>query len=224
MMIPLEQYDTVRKIVVDQHPTRWAYEYWEGIYADKDYLLPQIRQVKASLGLSFDRTDIVNFYKSSESLETKFIAAMIWGHEASDDGKRDPRGPWKLSKIFEDSAAAENAIRMASVASLEDITRSYNSLNKALKRCGPSFFTKHFYFLGKASKAPGEKEYPVIFDDRVARGLVKLSSPTSIALDMVSFSAATKPEAYRRYLNFVFDQARAIECEPDQIEYYLFTL
>lgn len=222
-MIPLEKYDTIRKIKFDQPLTQWAYEeYWEGIYADKDYLLPRIRQVKAALGLSFNRMDVVNFYQRPDiSLETKFIAAMIWGHEASEDGKRDPRGPWKLSKIFEDSVAAENAIRMASVSSLEDVTKSYNSLNKALKRCGPSFFTKHFYFLGKAS---GKNEYPVIFDDRVARGLVKLSSPTSIALDMVSFSAATKPEAYRRYLDFVFDQASTIKCKPDQIEYYLFTL
>ena len=85
----------------------------------------------------------------------------------------------------------------------------------------PNFFTKHFYFLGKAQ---GLTTYPVIFDNRVANGLVKVASEDPENLNMVQISAVPKPNIYIDYIQFALSEAKRIGCQPDQIEYYLFSL
>ncbi len=68
------------------------------------------------------------------------------------------------------------------------------------------------------------ESYSVIFDNRVANGLIKLSKSSNTYLDMVNINVICKPEAYLKYRDFVFKEAEMINCESDQIEYYLFTL
>ena len=101
-----------------------------------------------------------------------------------------------------------------------DIENAYKNIDKGIKRCGPSFFTKHFYFLGKSNSV---NHYPVIFDNRVANGMVKISCSDSQCLDIVTVNAKTKAKSYLAYLKMVHEQADLVGCEPDQIEYYLFT-
>lgn len=221
-MIPESDYELIRNLDVDCHDTLCQFEYWEKEFDDNDYLLPKIEKIKHELSEIFNRTELVNFYKNPEiEIETKFIAAMIWGHEAADGGKRDARGPWKLSQMFRIPGDSQQAIRQVSIEDEKQIKNSYKLLNRKLTRCGPSFFTKHFYFLGKSI---GKKDYPVIFDNRVANGITKLSLSNYECLEMVSVSIKSKPEAYIAFLNIVHTQSTIIGCEPDQIEYYLFTL
>ncbi len=123
--------------------------------------------------------------------------------------------------MFADSDKSQRVIRQSSILTNEEIKESYKSLNKNIERCGPNFFTKHFYFLGKSLDI---ENYPVIFDNRVASSILKLSLSNNDCLEILKVSVKTKPEAYISFLNFVFEQARVIGCEPDQIEYYLFTL
>jgi hypothetical protein len=78
-------------------------------------ILQSLAIIKQALGESFTRSELVSFYMRHDvDLETKFIAAMIWGHEAPAGSRRDSRGPWKLSKMF-DSPNAVNAILRISV-------------------------------------------------------------------------------------------------------------
>jgi hypothetical protein len=200
----------------------FAYDYWADEFNGNQYLSPRLAQVREALGDGFTRSELVAFYKKTNvGIETKFLACMIWGHEAPAGSRRDSRGPWKVSQMFADPDVAEEAIRLGSVATDEHLVRAYKTIDRALPRCGPNFFSKHFYFLGKAQ---GMKEYPLIFDDRVANGLLKVAMADSSAFSMVSVGTIRKPEAYLRYLSFAFDQARVVKCAPDQIEYYLFTL
>lgn len=222
MAIQPECYELIRSIDVDAHRTQFAVKYWQDWFKDNKYMLDRISAIIDLLGESFTRTELVDFYRLTEiGAETKFIAAMIWGHEAAAGGRRDSRGPWKVSKMFSDTVGSERAIRSVSVSNSKDIAVAYSALNKALDRCGPNFFTKHFYFLGKSMEM---NHYPVILDDRVANGLLKLSLPKQSCVDMVSISAVRKPAAYISYLDFVHKHASLIGCEPDQIEYYLFNL
>jgi Putative 8-oxoguanine DNA glycosylase OGG-like protein len=221
-MIPMEDYERIRIIDTDCHSTCCLFQYWEDTFFGDDYLLPKIVDIKAKLTDTFTRSDLVNFYRNADiELETKFIATMIWGNEAPAGGRRDARGPWKLSKIFSDPAESQVAIRNTLIGNNTEIADSYKILDKTLNYCGPNFFTKHFYFFGKSQ---GLNHYPVIFDDRVAAGIAKLSLADQACLNMVNISANRKPEAYLNYLNFVFDQADKINCEPDKVEYYLFSL
>lgn len=222
MQIPSEMFDAIRGLNVDEHRTQCFYKYWEDEFPDETYLAAHLACIRESLGSDFTRSEIVDFYRRSEiKMETKFLAAMIWGHEAPADSRRDPRGPWKLSKMFADPATAQAAIRSVSVETPKEITLAYKLLDKTLDRCGPNFFTKHFYFLGKAKVLT---PYPLIFDDRVANGLVKLAMSSQSSLDLVRVSAVRKPEAYLQYLNFAEREAKRIGCEMDQIEYFLFNL
>jgi hypothetical protein len=206
---------------VDEHRISCAYRYWRERFSANSYLLSRVMTVERELGPDFTRSELVRFYRKAEvPPETKFVAAMIWGNEAPDGSRRDARGPWKLSRMFADTGMAEQAIRSVSILSRADIVKSYNSLNKSLHRCGPNFFTKHFYFLGKAS---GLAAYPLIFDDRVARGIVKIGVGTSWIFGLIQVSAQTSADAYLRYLDFVHGEAKKIGCEPDKVEYYLFT-
>ncbi|MNF80581.1 hypothetical protein D3C85_204290 [compost metagenome] len=222
MRIAAEQHQLIRNLDVDEHRTHFAYDYWANEFDDNLYLKSRLKLVRDALGDSFTRSELVSFYKEPKvGDETKFIACMIWGHEAPAGSRRDSRGPWKLSKMFADINIAEEAIRSVSLASEESLIRSYKAIHKALDRCGPNFFSKHFYFLGKSQ---GMCEYPLIFDDRVASGLLKLTLGSSSVMSMVNIGTIRKPDAYLRYLKFAFEQAHEICCEPDQIEYYLFTL
>lgn len=222
MSIPVEQYDAVRAQNVDEHRTVCFYDYWHSVFPEGTYLAPHLAVIQSALGQAFTRTDVVNFYRLPDvKAETKFIAAMIWGHEAPAGSRRDSRGPWKLSRMFADPEASQAVIRSVSVESADKIVKSYKLLDKTLERCGPNFFTKHFYFAGKAARL---EAYPLIFDDRVANGIVKLYTANQSNLDMVRVIASRKPEAYLKYLEFAKAQSERIGCEIDKIEYYLFNL
>jgi len=222
MSIPKDQYEIVRAINIDGTSTECAYEYWENEFPKKTFVGESVMKIKQELGTTFNRSKLIDFFRKNENdAKTKFVAAMIWGHEASLGGRRDSRGPWKVSQMFSDPKEAERAIRNVRLESPAEISTSYKLLSKQLDRCGPNFFTKYFYFLGKASNP---NSYPLIFDDRVARGLIKIGLVNQQNIRMVQIGALRKPKAYLDYLSYAKKQADLIECELDQIEYYLFSL
>jgi hypothetical protein len=222
MLIPDDQHAIIRDLNVDAHRTICVYEYWESKFASGSYLASHIETVKKYLGDDFTRSELVTFYQLENiKPETKFISAMLWGNEAPAGSKRDSRGPWRLSKMFSKPEDAQAAIRSVSLNTENSIVEAYKNLDRALGGCGPNFFTKHFYFLGKAQNL---ELYPLIFDDRVANGLVKIALSNYSQLNMVQVSARRNPNSYLQYLSFAQKEAKRIGCNLDQIEYYLFNL
>ncbi len=222
MWIEHSEHEKIKNLNVNEHVTVWDVGLWKKTFPSGSYTSHHLEVIENELGTRMRRSDLVAFYGNSDvASETKFIAAMIWGHEAPAGSRRDTRGPWKVSRMFNDSHKAESVIRSVCVGNDDKIIDSYQKLDGALERCGPNFFTKHFYFLGKSNDA---ERYPLIFDDRVANGLIKLSLKNHSQLEMVRVSALRKPEAYREYLAFARRQADCIGCSLDQIEYYLFNL
>lgn len=224
MTIPKNNYATIKNLNVNEHTTLFQYSYWEKAFIANEYLLDRLRIIKDQFHNGATRDDLVSFYRKDPkqvSYETKFLASMIWGHEAPAGSRRDSRGPWKVTKMFANPTKSEDAISKVSIESEELIKTSYRTLDRDMDRCGPNFFTKHFYFLPK-SKPQRPFPYPVIFDDRVATGLMKISPASKHCSSMVRISAERKPDAYLAYLNFVSEQAAKIECDPDQVEYFLF--
>jgi hypothetical protein len=147
---------------------------------------------------------------------------MMWGYEAPAGGRRAGYGAHRLCEMFTDREAAIAAINDVTIGGAPAIKRSYKRLDRALKKCGPNFFTKHFYFLGKSIDP--EHFRPVIFDDRVAAGLIRMQVANAGCLDLVRVSALRNPEAYIAYIDYVYREANSIGCKPDQVEYYLFSL
>ena len=229
LCIPANQYEIIRQIDVDEHAVDCNdFSHWKGKFSSNPYLAERICFIENSLGSKFNRSRLVEFYKSDLGMETKFLATMIWGHEAVADGRRDNRGPWKVLQMFKSPSSVEKVIEDALDVQENKIESAYEIFNKSIPRCGPNFFTKHFYFMGKAK---GLDPYPLIFDDRVAAGIVHLFAQQSKSTDkkdpslsMVRVSAARTASAYKNYLTFVRKESNNIGCDLDQIEYYLFNL
>lgn len=222
MLIPNDQIETVRALNIDQQNIAINYTIWETRFPSNTDIGSSILVIKEALGTSVIRSALVNFYQRNDiKTETKFIAAMMWGYGAPPGGRSDSRGPWRVSKMFSRFTDAQDAIRAVVLNTCADIARSYQKLNNTLERCGPNFFTKHFYFLGKAQ---GLDPYPLIYDNRVANGLIRIALSDEQRLRMVLVSAARTPKAYLQYLTLVRQEAKRIHCYPDQIELYLFGL
>lgn len=225
MPIPAADYPRIRLINVDSFNVNINYNNWFNEFPAGHYLYNHINIVFNTLGANFNRSDLVRFYADPQiNNVTKFLSAMIWGYAAPQGGRPANFGPHRVSKMFQNPHASAIAINNVNIATNEQIENSYRLLDEALPMCGPNFFTKHFYFLGKSS---GMNPYPIIFDDRVAAGLVKVEVPPLIRgtlFDMVRVSAVRKPAEYINYLTYAQTQAALINCDLDQIEYYLFTL
>jgi hypothetical protein len=221
-MISAEHDDLIRGLNVDEHRTVIHYAPWERTFEGTPHLLKLIKGIKNALGDSWTRSDVTTYYaKADVAIEQKFVAAMVWGHEAVAEGRRDNRGPWKLAKMFEDAVKVTEVLTGMDVASEQGIEAAYNQF-KVIPRCGTSFLTKHLYFLGKA-KAESGRYYPLIFDNRVAAGLLKLQVTNPSALKMVDVGVARTPHAYLAYLKLARQVADRADCEMDKVEYFLFT-
>lgn len=211
----------IRGIDVNAHKVQCEFSIWMDQFAGNHTVQRKIEVISRKLTSRFGRSDLVNLYKSECDNETRFLAAMIWGHAAPANGKRDSRGPWKVEKTLKSLKDSPNLLNGIQVDKYELIGAAYKGLKKTLVRCGPNFFSKHLYFVGKAAEI---NNYPLIFDDRVASGLVRLALSDGACTDLVTIHAKTKQNAYLAYLRFAHEQAKRLKCEPDQIELFLFEL
>lgn len=220
MLISAEHYPLIRAIDVERVRTKISYPHWEKHLGTDAVMLDRLEIIFKNVGESVTRQEIVNFYSdSSIPLEIKFMLAMIWGHEATEGGRRDGRGPWKLMQMFKDRSKTDTIIRSTNISTDDSLSATYRMLDAHLDRCGPNFFTKHFYFLGKAL---GLTKYPLIFDDRVAKGLIQRMLPDDSFLSFVNVSTMRRPEAYLGFLRLAHKIAKAAEAHPDQVELFLF--
>jgi len=225
MQIPTHYYDQIREIDVNCHSVDCKFKVWRKTFSENGDVLTKIDTIDSTLGANFNRSNLVGFYAREDcDIATKFLATMIWGNEAPLDSKRDNRGPSRVFAMFESLKEAPNLLSSLSIKSIPEIKQAYNAHRK-IKKCGPNFFTKHLYFLGKSAgaKCRDGTSYPLIFDNRVAVGLSRLSITDKLLPNLVSIQAITRSDAYLKYLAFVYEQSSKIQCEPDQIEYFLFS-
>ena len=225
MLINNRYHETIRNINIAPIDTVVDYERWNNLFDNPIFINSNLQIIENTLGNEFNRLDIIELYRRVDiPAETKFIAAMIWGYSAPAGVRSDTRGPWKVSQMFgngqpENGQAAIDAIRAVQINTEEEIITSYNNLNNNLRHCGPNFFTKHFYFLGKSQN---NNIYPVIFDNRVAQGLFKLLPESNSLSQIIKVSTNTNADSYIKYLNLIRTESEIIGCEMDQLEYYLF--
>lgn len=220
MILFAEHHASIRAIDVDRVRTQISYPHWEQHLVADSVMMARLAVIRDKVGNSVTRQEIVNFYAdTSVPIEAKFMLAMIWGHEATEGGRRDGRGPWKLMQMFKDRVMTDDLIRRVNLSTDESLMASYQTLDANVERCGPNFFTKHFYFLGKALAMTN---YPLIFDDRVANGLIERMLPDASLLSLVRVSTMRRPAAYIEFLHLAHKIARVAQAKPDQVELFLF--
>lgn len=213
-------YPSIRAVNVDRVRTIISYPHWEKHLVADAVMMKRLKVIRDEVGESVTRQEIVNFYADANvTIEAKFMLAMIWGHEATEGGRRDARGPWKLMQMFKNRMMTDVLIQSVNISTDESLMASYRKLDAKIDYCGPNFFTKHFYFLGKAL---GLRNYPLIFDNRVAKGLIQHMLPDAGLLSLVSVSTMRRPEAYIGFLRLAYQIAHAAQAKPDQVELFLF--
>jgi hypothetical protein len=165
---------------------------------------------------------------SWDGLRELFISIMMWGFGTTG------YGAYRTQRMVQDRNF-QNTIE-SSYRNIDsgNILQAYNSFS--LDKCGPAFFTKFFYFVGKGSRTP----VPLILDSVVAISIeercglninhyAKVSrypdNPRNARKGIVGKISAVLhyAQGYMNYLNDMDAWARDLEVTPDQIELFLFS-
>jgi hypothetical protein len=149
---------------------------------------------------------------------TAFLMVMLWGYGADEGGKSDARGRWRVAQMTKDCGKLRETLCKARDWICQNkIEKAYNEFR--IPWCGPNFFTKYFYFIGKSLD---QQKYPLIYDDRVATGLVKLNLCSDKPLEFVTIQTKRKADAYVKYVDMIHGWSVYLGCKADQVELFLF--
>lgn len=145
--------------------------------------------------------------------DTFFFAVMIWGFGMTG------YGPWRTEQMFKSKDFARRFTDIREAIKHGRITDAYKAAK--IDYCGPAFFTKAFYFLGRVF---GQKPLPLILDSRVCANLQKCAD--SKFKPVPSYFKANPslrhPAGYNEFCNDVDSWAAANGFLPDQLEIFLF--
>jgi len=177
---------------------------------------------------TISREQIIDFIKQPDSDPLQiFILVMIWGH-----GEKENRGPWKVGQMLDKPKDAKSILENSFKAIKEEKTnegeikeekiKKAHIAFKEMKRCRVNFFSKFLYFVGKANNV---KNYPLIFDARVAENLIKLHMKEidPEVAELVTYQPQQDADSYAKYCKLMHKIAADNKIEADQLEYYLFS-
>lgn len=213
---------------MNEKPALWRLHAWIKAADSSSTMAEALAALHKTSPSGLSRETVVTLYRTAESGTGKqkhvaFLSAMVWGY-SSEEGKRsDSRGPSRVREMFDrvGTAPADDALWVPKdLSTLDGIEAAYRAIRKAkIRKLGPNFFTKHLYFRGKAQDLP---RYPVIFDARVATGLVAAGFSGPLPLHCFSIDTQTKPSAYRAYVDYIWHEAERRKLTPEQLELELF--
>jgi hypothetical protein len=196
----------LQKNLVTYNKNRWTPAFKEAHH---------LTDLQALHDKGISRNTIIKVFKDYYSGKIKkpftpFLVTMIWGYDSSGFG------PFRVSRFI--TPGNELLIKnvLAAVAD-HDIKKAFTLLMK-IKGLGISFVSKVLYF---AARAVGIKNYPLIFDIRVANNLVRLS--TGGKLDgMVSVQPAKNFKGYDAYNSMIHAMANKLDVDAEEVEYFIF--
>lgn len=180
--------------------------------------------------LSISRQTIFNAVEKGWEPRCRFLLQMLWGNSP-----HDGRAPSKVLGYFNNPLIAEEHNYAGITKDLADgkIEEAFNALMK-VKGLNTSFLTKVLYF---ETRTP-HNDYALIFDERVAAGVVKLVSPwasscveSSVPRVYLDPQAGDKAntnrlrKAWIKYWSYVegcHAIAKALNTQADHVEYFLF--
>jgi hypothetical protein len=140
------------------------------------------------------------------------LLTMIWGFNNAG------YGPHRANNYL--TGAINNRLIKESLNAVDvgDIDGAFKKLS-GIDKLGVSYISKILYF---ACKAKDIEKYPLIFDIRVARAIVSLS--TSGKFDKIlDIKPAKTLRAYKEYNELLHSWAKELRVDADKIEYFLFS-
>jgi hypothetical protein len=146
---------------------------------------------------------------SLEDIRRVFLGAMLWGYGTVGYGS------WRTQRMLATPDSGEMLKRTFDLIAENRIEEAYSGFR--LDRCGPSFFTKFFYFSGFE---PSSRRYPLILDAVVRRSLMSFADA-----DLSDFADTSQrnPRGYIHYIQLMHEWAQELNCEAHNIELFLFS-
>ena len=161
------------------------------------------------------RADVINAYKEYYSNQVDvmraFMLTMVWGF--SDTGYGTHRTNTYTSEPS-NVALIKTAI---DAVKQNDLKSAFNDLKK-IKGLGVSYISKVLYFATRGAEKPN---YALIYDIRVARALVQLTTPKEI-FEIVSINPSSKFADYEKYNSLIHKLASKNKLRAESIEMFLF--
>jgi len=154
------------------------------------------------------------YIDSSVGFMKAFLLTMVWGF--ADTGYGTHRTNSYVS-TEENRNKIQKALDWIKNDSQDSLKKAFKEL-KGIKGLGISYLTKVLYF---ATKAKNESNYALIFDNRVATALIKLTTPREI-YDIVNIGPSSKYNDYEKFNRLIHKLANANLFNADQLEMYLF--
>jgi hypothetical protein len=169
--------------------------------------------------IEITRQDVINAYSNYYTdincgFMKAFLLTMVWGF--ADTGYGTHRTNNYITN--EDNIAKiKKALYLINENGPDSLKNAFKELKK-IKGLGVSYLTKILYF---ATRAKNACNYALIFDIRVAAGLIKLTTPIEM-YEIVNIEPSSKFKDYQNFNCLIRRLAADIDVEADQLEMYLF--
>lgn len=197
-----------------------------------NYIFNQYGKTAKSVNVELTRSDLIVLAKTAlagkwEDIRKFYIATMMWGWEFNqlrgcayvELGTLDPNFQNVLTTTIK-------------LLTCNKVKGAYEQFH--LRGCKSAYFTKLFYFLGRAIQL---KPLPLILDKQVIKSLYLLDTwegsqlvgnfaNANISPGKKSINITIKEDAagYLRYLHAMDHWGTVIGCAPDNIEFFLYRL
>jgi len=200
----------IRRLDPESQSIRYRPHMWErstdgDIYFQEDLdFLSLSRQFPVAITRKNVKDLSIEAIRDQSQARKLLLATMLFGYGDTGYGAFRAFGVLNNSQV---SNMLQVAIQHVTNGRL---TEAYNQFK--LKGCGPSFFTKAFYFIGLGA---GLDPLPLILDSRVRKSLELLQRD----YDVASFKNSAKD--YVRYVELANQWSREIGCRADAVEMFL---
>jgi hypothetical protein len=146
------------------------------------------------------------------SWDAFFLAVMIWGFGTVG------YGPWRTQQMFQTANFKTIYSDIRTHIQNRNVSKAYESAK--ISYCGPPFFTKLFYFLGKVFNS---NPLPIILDSRVSASLVKCNRDDfDGSIYFKNKGASPFSNGYLNYITDVNQWSKLNGFAADQLELFLF--
>jgi len=168
----------------------------------------------------------INNNSVPEAIRKFILIVLVWGYGKNDHWRHVEKimetPDEDLIRIFNSVfsyfiVANENCIELAF-----DKFKEMRNGHKVVRGLSTSFISKYLYFIGKCRM---EKNYPLIYDSRVNKSLLRLSmNPNGWAAinNNLDYSETGGLGPYINYIELIHNVADSTNVDADKYEYFLF--
>ena len=203
----------------------YNYETWKKHFTGNEVVLQDLAYIHGICPSIITRNDIEQFVNAAQNgtcgIRIPFLATMIWGWGNGWRGRHNVELSYSDNRL---DGSLKKAFELIQANKLQE---AYDTFR--VKGCGPAFFTKFFYFIGRALDI---RPLPLILDTQVAKYLELMCIQEGWRLDDFVkvnrnegnriISTGRNVKGYLRYVHSMNSWANQLGCNADDIELFMY--